>query len=45
MFVIKRQFSSLIQISEKSKIVQNACKAFAEKQLRPVASLNDKLAQ
>lgn len=45
MFVIKRGFSSFLQLNERTKLVQNACKAFAEQELRPVASQSDKLAQ
>lgn len=45
MFIIKRGFSTIFQLSEKNKAVQNACRIFAEKELKPVAQLHDKLAK
>lgn len=44
MFIIKRRLSTFLQLTENSKAIQNACRVFAEKELKPVASQNDKLA-
>ncbi|XP_031632268.1 short-chain specific acyl-CoA dehydrogenase, mitochondrial-like [Contarinia nasturtii] len=43
MFVIKRRFSTFL--SERNKVFQNACRVFAEKELKPVADLHDKLSK
>lgn len=40
-----RQFSTLFQLSEESKIVQQKCRIFAENELSVVAEENDKLAR
>lgn len=45
MFVVKRRFSTFLHLSENHKVFQNACRVFAEKELKPVADLHDKLAK
>lgn len=44
MFIIKRRLSTFLQLSKSSQSIQNACRVFAEKELKPLASQHDKLA-
>lgn len=45
MFIFKRRLSTFLQLNESSKAIQNVCRIFAENELKPVASQNDKLAK
>lgn len=45
MFIFKRRLSTFLQLNESSKAIQNVCRVFAENELKPVASRNDKLAK
>lgn len=45
MFIFRRRFSTFLQLSEASKLVQQNIRQIAENELKPLADLHDKLAK